>query len=1116
MKAEEPGPPGAAAWVVITGVKEALDTAKVELKKLQEEFKRQYVAITVPTAVARAVIGKSGENVKKLRTETGANIDVELGGAASETKSGKDRRGRRDSATSLATGEAMVCIRSEDPAKLEAAREAINAIVAGFTQREFFVGENIVGALMGRGGERISKLQSDTDTTVDIVRGEGGADCKLLVAGQQAGVDAAAAVIEAVIAENYTVTLTIEDAEIVGLLVGKKGEAIKKFQEENGVSMDIGKSPSASIKLKGVKDAVDAAAAKLQDTMERFKRENLTVTADPETIPALIGKGGANIRKLQEDTGVNVDVDSKSGVIKLRGPEESLKAALAIITEVCGLDKKTIEIPLDPRAVAVFVGKGGANIKRLVEEYGVTVNVNSSKNVVSIRGDPEKVAIVEPVARLQIKEAIRAEVNVAFPNDRLGALLGTKGARIKQLQADLGVTMDINRPDAKDPRRTSATLSVTIRGTEENVLRAKPFIDALAKGKAMRVLRVLPAHAAELAGRSSRNVDRIRVAEGATIVVNTTTNVVYIVAGDDSVGRVTQSVENVLVFNFGEEYQLVHVPQSLLRTLTKSSRRSNAGAGAADEEEKKAGEEEGADDEETSDAPVTAAAASTELSLASLIATSGVQAWLNEDVGYVTLVGSSGQVSAAKQVLSDAVAAAADRNAEVRVEEWMIPSVVGAKGANIQQLQKATGAELHVDRTRNAVCITGNTREAVTKATTLVKEFVDRLAAQRVVLSVSSSVIGSIIGKGGAVARALRDETGAQIDIDRESNTVTIRGSNVDGVAQCKEKIEKIIEEAGASRGGADAGGEDSANERRVKIDKSAIGALLGSGAANINRIEADSGASVRIDRTTNQVIIRGSEEAVTAAMADVKAILDEERAANPKPKASAASQETSAVPSAPVPPPFNPRAIPVGGDANMLTDQALAKMSKNARRRLRSKQDKVQEPASWSDGLDIGSADAAADDSASDLLAQLLQSSLTVSAPTASAGTSAVQAPVVKSNGVKAPPPGLSVPQAASVTVLAAAAAPAAVAEAPRRPPGIPERQTVAAVPAVVAAPAPAAPAAPVPATAYRAFTVNPFDLLGLSGPGAAARTAAPASTAASTASQGNRHVSSSYSVRL
>jgi hypothetical protein len=52
-------------------------------------------------------------------------------------------------------------------------------------------------------------------------------------------------------------------------------------------------------------------------------------------------------------------------LIRLRGSEEGIAAALVVITEVCGLDKKSVEIPLDPRAVAVFVGKGGANIKKV-------------------------------------------------------------------------------------------------------------------------------------------------------------------------------------------------------------------------------------------------------------------------------------------------------------------------------------------------------------------------------------------------------------------------------------------------------------------------------------------------------------------------------------------------------------------------------------------------------------------------------------------------------------------------------------------------------------------------------------------------------------------------------
>ena len=66
-------------------------------------------------------------------------------------------------------------IRSEDPEKLEAARAAINAIVAGFTQREFFVSEALIGAIMGRGGERIRCVRM-----VLWGRGKGAKQCQVV------------------------------------------------------------------------------------------------------------------------------------------------------------------------------------------------------------------------------------------------------------------------------------------------------------------------------------------------------------------------------------------------------------------------------------------------------------------------------------------------------------------------------------------------------------------------------------------------------------------------------------------------------------------------------------------------------------------------------------------------------------------------------------------------------------------------------------------------------------------------------------------------------------------------------------------------------------------------
>lgn len=89
----------------------------------------RYIAIPVATAIARAVIGKGGDNIKKLRAATGANIDVELGGDGDAGRGGRDRdRQRRRPDVAVPSGEGLVTIRSEDPEKLEAGRAAVRAV----------------------------------------------------------------------------------------------------------------------------------------------------------------------------------------------------------------------------------------------------------------------------------------------------------------------------------------------------------------------------------------------------------------------------------------------------------------------------------------------------------------------------------------------------------------------------------------------------------------------------------------------------------------------------------------------------------------------------------------------------------------------------------------------------------------------------------------------------------------------------------------------------------------------------------------------------------------------------------------------------------------------------
>ncbi len=66
----------------------------------------------------------------------------------------------------------------------------------------------------------------------------------------------------------------------------------------------------------------------------RFAPRLLRTKIDPEKIGALIGPGGKNIRAIQEDTGVTIDVDDEGNVTVASADAESARIAIGRV-EAC-------------------------------------------------------------------------------------------------------------------------------------------------------------------------------------------------------------------------------------------------------------------------------------------------------------------------------------------------------------------------------------------------------------------------------------------------------------------------------------------------------------------------------------------------------------------------------------------------------------------------------------------------------------------------------------------------------------------------------------------------------------------------------------------------------------
>ncbi|MBI5276076.1 MAG: polyribonucleotide nucleotidyltransferase [Burkholderiales bacterium] len=86
--------------------------------------------------------------------------------------------------------------------------------------------------------------------------------------------------------------------------------------------------------------------------------------------------------------------------------------------------------------------------------------------------------------------------------------------------------------------------------------------------------------------------------------------------------------------------------------------------------------------------------------------------------------------------------------------------------------------------------ILGKMQEALGTAKTEVSNFAPRLYTMKI----NPEKIRDVIGKGGAVIRALTEETGTQIDI-AEDGTITIASTDADKAAEAKKRIEQITAE---------------------------------------------------------------------------------------------------------------------------------------------------------------------------------------------------------------------------------------------------------------------------------------------------------------------------------
>ncbi len=174
------------------------------------------------------------------------------------------------------------------------------------------------------------------------------------------------------------------------IILGKGKHSVKEIESELNAKVKVNKN-SLRLEIEASSPShLQTCITKISQILNQIKKEHIEVDIEPQLLSSFIGANGSNIKKLQEQTGVSINIDKKkNGRIILEGNEDKVLDAKQKVMEFIQREidnKNTIEIAVPSGAISIIIGHKGATINKISESTGTKVNVDKNTNNILIRG----------------------------------------------------------------------------------------------------------------------------------------------------------------------------------------------------------------------------------------------------------------------------------------------------------------------------------------------------------------------------------------------------------------------------------------------------------------------------------------------------------------------------------------------------------------------------------------------------------------------------------------------------------------------------------------------------------------------------------------------------------
>lgn len=377
-------------------------------------------------------------------------------------------------------------------------------------------------------GSKKAKLKAklDSPNTVTAQSGAGGGDVTN---------DAAFFSDEPIVEEAGETSATLPAGDDPLIFIGKGGATIQNLQNSTGAKFHLNRSTNI-LTISGSEDAVQLGLAQAQSILDAAaeRKANETqesVTWGSDAIKAVIGRGGANIRAVEEVTGVRIDADVDAGTLTIVGTANQVATALTMCHNAAFGEVQDILELGSRNAVNLVYGPNFSTIRSLQDTTGCKLDITRGSTVLKLAGSSE--AVAEATARIRALLEANRGFEMIIENSKVGAVYGKSGETLRSIQERTGTLVDVSRGP------THATVSVM--GSVDASARARNMLQRAIDGE----VELQPGEVAEetelgsataaVIGRGGSNIAELEKRHGVKINVRSEFQKARIVGKPDKV-----------------------------------------------------------------------------------------------------------------------------------------------------------------------------------------------------------------------------------------------------------------------------------------------------------------------------------------------------------------------------------------------------------------------------------------------------------------------------------------------------------------------------------------------------------------------------------------------------